>query len=363
MNLIPKRALSHQRKLVSIRRIQAITPIPNSTQIECCIVDGWKVVTKKGEFRVGDLAVFCEIDSWVPSRFLPARNVRHKPNTYKGVQGWRVRTTKIRGQVSQGLLLPSNLTMNALKKKFPKIQDFSDLFDHDLSEALGVIKWEHTAPISSSGDPSRSPFPMEVPRTDQERVQNIVDKLQSYCENKLCFEVTEKLDGASCTIYLSAEGSFHVCSRRVSLRPDDSEYWTVVKQNNLKKKMETLNMHGYALQGEVIGPKIQGNRYALPALQLYIYDVFTTTSNRFLDPKERMNLCRKLDVKHVPVIHSDFTLTEHQATVDHLLQVAEGKSVLNPKVEREGLVFKTHHNEESVSFKTISNTYLLKGGC
>ena len=93
------------RKLASIRRITDIQPIKGADALVVATVDGWKVVVKKDEFKVGDLAVYIEIDSLVPHELAPFLSKGQEPREYNGVKGERLRTIKLRGQVSQGLLI------------------------------------------------------------------------------------------------------------------------------------------------------------------------------------------------------------------------------------------------------------------
>ena len=94
------------RKLATIRRIDAIRPIPDADAIECAVIGGWSVVIKKGEYRAGDLAVYCEIDSWIPHELAPFLSKGQEPREFEGIRGERLRTVKLRGTTSQGLLLP-----------------------------------------------------------------------------------------------------------------------------------------------------------------------------------------------------------------------------------------------------------------
>ena len=93
------------RKLATVRVIDAIRPIPDADAIECAIVGGWTVVVKRGEFAPGDIAVYCEIDSWIPTELAPFLSKGQEPREYEGVKGERLRTIRLRGTTSQGLLL------------------------------------------------------------------------------------------------------------------------------------------------------------------------------------------------------------------------------------------------------------------
>ena len=185
------------RKLATIRKITELNPIPKADAIEVATVDGWKAVVKKGDFKVGDLAIYLEVDSWVPYELAPFLSKDKEPKEYNGVKGERLRTIKLRGQLSQGLLLPIDVAYD----EDPPDYDHVFLEGDDVTEILGIQKWERPVPAQLAGLMKGS-FPSFIPKTDQERVQNIVSEIASAKELGLEFEVTEKLEGSSMTCYL-----------------------------------------------------------------------------------------------------------------------------------------------------------------
>lgn len=314
------------RTLAEVKRIDAINSIPGADAIEVATVGGWKVVVKKGDFQANELAVYCEIDSWIPESVAP---FLFKGKEFNGVKGERLRTIKLRGQLSQGLLLPTTETVEGT----------------DVTELLGIQKWEAPIPACLAGD-ARGNFPSTVRKTDQVRVQNL-----DFIPDDL-FEVTEKLDGSSCTFFLDADGEFHVCSRNLDLKPSDTNsFWKAAIANNVEQEMREAGLMNFAIQGELIGEGIQGNPYNIHGQQFYMFDIFDASTQTYVAPEPRQHLSTKLAINHVPVVQSLQSLS-----VDDLLAQAEGKSVLNPKTEREGLVFKS----TNFSFKAISNRFLLK---
>ena len=105
------------RKMARIVKIDAINPIPDADAIEVATVGGWKVVVKKGEYSVGQLAIYCEIDSFIPTTIASfLTKPGHTPKVYEGVEGERLRTVKLRRQLSQGLLLPLEILKDKLYK-------------------------------------------------------------------------------------------------------------------------------------------------------------------------------------------------------------------------------------------------------
>lgn len=106
-----------ERKLATIRRIAEVKEIVGADAIEAVRVDGWWVVVKKGEYQVGQLAVYLEVDSWVPTDIAPfLTKAGHEPKEYEGIKGERLRTVKLRGQLSQGLLLPISVISKCTEK-------------------------------------------------------------------------------------------------------------------------------------------------------------------------------------------------------------------------------------------------------
>ena len=330
------------RKLATIRKIDALTPIDGADAIECATVGGWKVVVKKGEYTVGDLAVYCEIDSWIPTELASFLSKGKEPREFEGIKGERLRTVKLRGQLSQGLLLPYAMVGRIASE------------DEDVSEQLGVIKWEMPMNAQLAGM-ARGNFPSLIPKTDQERVQNLIKEVNGAIEQRMRFEVTEKLEGSSMTVYL-IDGEFGVCSRNLDLKETEGNtFWQVARRDNIEQKMrdETDENWQFAIQGELIGPGIQGNIYKLSAPEFRVFDVYDITNGCYLNPAVRRTLIENMGLNHVPVLTTFMRLLP----VQDLLTLAESKSALNQKVEREGIVFKEENG--GMSFKAISNAYLL----
>ena len=332
------------RKMASIRKIDSIRPIPGADAIECARVGGWDVVIKRGEFQAGDLAVYCEIDSWIPNELAPFLSKGSEPRLYSGVLGERLRTVKLRGQVSQGLLLPLEPTCANIESRL-----FEGL---DVSAPLNIQKWEAPIPAQLAGD-VRGAFPSFIPKTDQERIQNLTEEFDTWRDLK--WEVTEKLDGSSMTVY-HKDGDFGVCSRNWNLTESESNsLWQQARRYNLP---EILAREGnLAVQGEIIGEGIQGNPYRIRGQDFFVFDVFDIDQQRYLTPVEREAFVTRAGLRHVPILLRDFSdLTKG---VEGILIAAEGKSQLNKDTEREGIVFKSGG---VVSFKAISNKFLLKQG-
>ena len=338
------------RKMATIRKIDSIRDIPGADSIECCTLGGWNVVTRKGEYTAGDLAVYCEIDSFIPTTIAPfLTKPGHYAKTFEGVEGERLRTMKLRGQLSQGLLLN-------LDQVIPETHSFGE--GADVSEYLGITKYEAPIPAALAGE-VKGMFPSVIPKTDQERIQNLSVELEQWKTENLTWEVTEKLDGSSMTVYI-IDGEVGVCSRNLDLKPnEDNSLWATAYKNEIDVKL-IQSLSNLAIQGELVGNGIQGNMYKMRGQDFYVYDIYDIDAGRYFTPAERVAYCKAWDIKHVPVFKSAFMLTTE--SVADLLKMAEAKSVMGDITgpEQEGLVYKC--NERQVSFKAISNKFLLKGG-
>lgn len=327
------------RKLASVRKVEGILPIEGADAIEVAVVGGWKCVVKKGEFTEGDLGVYFEIDSKLPER---------EPFLFMEKSKFIVKTIRLRGQLSQGLLLPLH--------KF----DLEGLGDSgvglgtegsDVTEILGVEKWEPAVEYTQ-GD-QKGPFPYFIRKSDQERIQNLVEQIDQWRDIE--FEITEKLEGSSSTWYFY-NGVFGACSRTLEMHLAPGSRWEAINQKyDLEAKLRAFGKN-IAIQAEMIGPKIQDNIYNLKEVDIRIFDVFDIETQSYMTPQERAIILRELNLEHilVPLLGFEKIGTK---TVEELLEIADGESLLGAK-RREGLVYKAG----DISFKTVSNEYLLKGG-
>ncbi len=331
------------RKLASIQRIRALDPIPDADAIERTTVLGWELVVKRGEFAVGDLCVYCEIDALLPERpefeFLRPRK-------------FIVRTVRLRGQISQGIAFP----LAILPHGTPIAEGT------DVTAALDVTKYEPPVPAHFGGQ-VKGPFPSFVPKTDETRVQVLEEVLARH--RGVTFTVTEKLDGTSLTCYLR-DGVFGVCSRSLDLvESAENLYWQAVRRYDIEAKLRALGGN-VAVQGELVGEGIQKNRLGLSGVQLFLFNIFDIDRYAFRDVAAFAATARTLDLPTVPLVDASFVLAEG-VRVSALIALADGRSALNGAVRREGLVFRplTETIDPELgrlSFKAISPEYLLKHG-
>lgn len=327
------------RKLASIRQCSELQAIPEADAIQVAVVDGWTCVVKIGEIQVGQKGVYFEIDSFLPvddARFEFLRKSSLRKMGEK--EGFRLRTIRLRGQLSQGLFLPLHL--------FPEV-DPAEPVGTDLTERLRVDKYEPPIPADLTGKVI-GPFPGFIPKTDEERVQNLLEEFASW--QGLSLIVTEKLDGTSFTAY-QRNGHFGICSRNWELSDEDpNSYWKVATETQLQEKLGRQNL---AIQGEMIGEGIQKNMYKLRGQHLFVFHVFDIDQHRFYSYEETSDFCRNNGLQIVPLISADFQLPPK---VEDLLRMADGPSILNEQAKREGLVLRSA--DRKISFKAISNAFL-----
>lgn len=336
-----------ERKLATIRRITAIGPIPGADAIEAATVDGWQVVVKKGDFAVGDLAVYLEIDSWVPVAVAPFLCKAVK--SFNGVEGERLKTIRLRGQLSQGLLLP------LLKTMHPFTGFRCWMPGDDVTEVLGIQKYEKPLSPQLAGL-AKGNFPSFLQKTDQERIQNLAREFEEWKAQGLTFEVTEKLDGSSMTVFFK-DGQMGVCSRNLELKEDDNNtFWKVAKDCITLDGVSPKNQVDSAIQGELIGPGIQGNPYKLDRHEFRVFNIWLTDARRYALPHQCRDLVVSLprSLRHVPVVATDLRLPD---TIAEVLALSDGSSAMGHG-NREGLVWKCEQ-DPSISFKVISNKWLL----
>lgn len=329
-----------ERKLVSIQRIEHLEPIDGADQIVKARVMGWDVVVKKAEFAVGDPCVFFEIDSVLPDGAPWAEFMRPR--------GFRVKTARLRGVLSQGLALPVTILPPGVT---PAATD-------DLRDALGVTKYEPELPDTRE---VAGPFPGAVPKTDEIRLQSALGVLDELCGRD--FYITTKCDGTSATYYRPVDGALVACSRNWALAPGTNAVWRMAEHHRLAERLPP----GFAVQGELCGPGIQKNRLGLGELALFVFSAFDVASGRRLDHAELVAFCAEHGLATVPIeeVVTGPAAAAYPHTLAHWLERARGLYA-GTKQRKEGIVVRPLVDTLSptlggrLSFKVINNDFLLK---
>lgn len=358
------------RKLATIERVLDVGVHPNADLLEIAQIKGWECVVKKGDFKKGDLIVFFEVDSWVPHSIAPflCKN-SSKPREYLGIQGERLRTIRLRGMLSQGLVMPINI-LESFKVEDNYVNNNCSFSADSLEEGFDLTKFlrieKYEKPIKGNTPSVKGNFPSLVRKTDAERIQNIWPKMKNLTDEQgypMRWAVEEKLDGSSTTVYWIDEETFGVASRNLDLKLDseDNRFVQTVFDCGLLEGLKQLKKP-CAVQGELCGPGIQGNKYNLPKNHLFIFDVWLVDEQRYALQWERAIILYKIVELGVTCLQVPFIgFMELPETNKEIIEMADGESQLAP-VLREGLVFKSTQlvNGERVHFKCISNQFLLE---
>jgi len=342
-----------ERKLASVQLIAEVRDIPNADNLQHYRINGWWVVDRKDQYQISDKVIYLEIDSWVPTELAPFLSKGKEPREFNGIKGERLRTIKLRGAVSQGLIIRAS-------SLFAELPDNTPLEEGtDVTEVLGIQKWEKPIPTQLAGQ-MKGNFPAFLRKTDQERIQNIPSRDLETWALSHTFQISEKLDGSSMSCYFYND-AWGVTSRNIDLKLDQEANSFVdtfrtyeSRLNQLAEHLAFVGVPDFAVQGELVGGNIQGNQYNVNPLRYFIYDIYDITTQSYLPPGAVFSLTQQFNLDHVPVIQHTTNLVPDTTT---LLSSAEGISHLNDSI-REGLVFKSDNRE--VSFKVINNSWLIK---
>jgi RNA ligase (TIGR02306 family) len=340
-----------KRKLATIRTIKSVEPIPNADSIVKLTFEsmGWTCVTNKDTNpQVGDKRVYFEVDSVLPKvaifEFMSASN-------------YVVKTMKFRGQVSQGLSMPIDEVLKGLNITQPiGLEEATDLTD-----ILGVVKYEFDE--DKMGPDTKGPFPGNVERTDEERAENISNLEQLLADHE--YDATVKLDGESSTYYL-CDGVFGVCCHTVEvLDSPGNKFWEMARKYKIEDRMRALSndtIKNFAIQGEIAGPGIRGNRLGLKEIEMFVFTIQNIdTAKRLtnfgvMDAITWMNdiVHEGVNIRMVPQIKIEKPLKTLQDVID----LSEGSNLLTD-ARREGVVLRAK-DDPTISFKYVNPKYLLK---
>jgi RNA ligase (TIGR02306 family) len=347
------------RKLASVQIIKDIRPIEGAELIEVAQVLGWNVVVKKGDFHVGGKVIYCEIDSILPDRpefeFLKPR-------------GMRIKTIRLKGQVSQGICFPLGILSEPFLTDDLALENPFDLLEGaDVTDILGVIKYEPLMPACLSGI-AKGKFPSFIPKTDETRVQVLQKVLDKY-KGTICY-VTEKLDGSSATYYVK-DGEFGVCSRNLELIEDaENTFWKVARELDIENKLRSIGRN-IAIQGELIGEGIQGNKLKIKGHTVMFFNLFDIDKFEYLNIFQLNELLTKIDLPLVPIVALDYLL---ENDIEKIIKMATIKSSICKDVWAEGIVIRPYSekidlllsnenfNNGRLTFKAINPEFLLKYG-
>ena len=343
------------RKLASIQRIWKIEPIEGADRIELAFVLGWQCVVNKGQFKPMDPAVYFEIDSFLPIReeFEFMRSSSYRKTDIMG-EGFRLKTMKFRGKVSQGLLLPVNV--------FPEIDGIPEI-GTDVTEIIGVKKWEIEERVTTGGTVIGN-LPFDVPHTDETRVQAEPELINDFAG--LVYYITTKMDGSSHSVAYDDNG-FHVTGHNYEYKDDGkSAFYELVKERSIESKVRDFckdnDIKILTIQGELCAPGIQKNRLKLIKPEWYVFTI--RENGKRVSLRCMQEICEKLGLIMVPVEEIGTDLPSKYPTVDALLERADGEYPNGGR--KEGIVIRPtepvfcERISAELSMKVVSNKYLIK---
>lgn len=341
-----------ERKLASVQVVLKISNHENSDNLALVCILGWQIVVRRDEIFIGDKVIYCEIDSLLPknAEWLPS-SVKDRILKENHQDYFRVRTVKLRGQLSQGLII-------AIRESLSSLNELD--VGADVTDRLGIKKYE---PENLGGRYCTSNigivFPSNfVKKTDEPRIQSY-----PYLFNDLRgkeYYISEKLDGTSATYFIHPEtNEFTVCSRNFTrYRPNNDKtclYWYIADKLQLENILK--NNNNLAIQGEICGPDVQKNLLNLKDLNFYVFNITDLNNYQRLPFNMLISVCDNLHLNTVPILESgnNFNITN----ISDLLNKTKG--IYNgTNNQREGLVIRS--KDQLISFKAINNDYLLKHG-
>jgi len=340
------------RKLASVQTVSSIIKHPDADRLELATILGWQVVIAKGEVEEGAKVVYCEIDSKLPgdAPWLPAA-VKARLENKKNKDFFHVKTACIRGQISQGLIVP-----------MMELEEEED--GYDMTATLGIEKYEEPvftgkfADKHMGGGGIKGDYPKHLlPKTDEARIQSNPRMLEALQGKP--YYATVKLDGSSGTFLIDPiTEEFWVCSRNnIRTKPTDDKnlcpYWEAATKANIEGALREHNLTHLAIQGEVCGPKLLKNLLCLDDYEVFVFNLYDLRTKQRLPYEELVSTCATLGLKTVPIesVGDAFGLE----SIQDVLEAAKGE--YESGNVREGLVFRSM--DQSISFKAINNEYLL----
>lgn len=379
-----------KRKLAHLEKVRWVRNIPGADNIELIGILGWNLIAKKGEFKDGDWAVFFEIDSKLPettwSEFMRSKHFKvktlkfNKFNCYSQGLALPINVFKEEFDLEEGLDLTAILRVTYsseedIKRKSNSvdpdakyksmIQRRKKFFSKPFVQKIMRYKFGRKIMFLLFGRKKDNPkeFPKWIIKTDESRIENC----PFYLESTDKWIKTEKLDGTSCTFAVDRikknKFEFIVCSRNVRQADRNQEtyhesniYWELADKYGIKTILTKFAMeNGYnrvVIQGEGVG-SVQGNPYKIKENELFVFNLIVDGVR--LGTIDMAKFCEQNGMKHVPIIDTEYVLPK---TMEEMKLEADGYSEINPKVKREGFVYRSVDGQQS--FKNVSREYLLK---
>lgn len=335
-------------KVATIEEIADVIPHPNADALELAKIKGWQVCIKKGEFKKGDLCIYICVDSVLEDKsvyeFLRNKN-------------FRIRTVKLRGQISQGIAFP----MSMFKSLGHDTVVFTEpnVVGSDVSHYVYAKHYEKPLSAQLSGQ-VYGLMPSYLRKTDEDNIKNNPEILQEL--DGKSYYITMKVDGSSGTYFYKDDVGFGVCSRNYQLKEDDkNSFWQIARKYDLENKLKSSGRN-LAIQGEVYGPGIQGNLLGVKEIEFRAFNLFDIDNHKYLDWKELQEFCFN---NHIPIVDTINTGQSFNKTLSELQEFANNLKYNNGNLA-EGIVIRPTEDTYSetlrgrLSGKIISESFELK---
>lgn len=376
------------RNLASIQKIISLEQIPGKDKIELATVLGWHVIVEKSKYKVGDLVIYCEVDSILPE--LPEFEFLRARCSSKKYQGFRIRTLKFGQTISQGIVFPTSILTSHTSRKIEEGMDVTDylkITKYD-PEAWSMEKETHKRgrimvwfmkwawfrwiwrKMTWNDKPKKAAWPEFISKTDETRIQAVPSVVEEY--RNVHVYATEKMDGQSSSFAIDADGSLIVCSRNLWLKTEtDSNWWKVARKYNMLEVLKSIKKQfnlDVILQGEICGPGIQQNKYGFTEPMFFLFSITDRATGKYVPFSIFMGIAEFIKLTTVPILGVYFQLSTIGETVDALVEYSKGESVMAKGVKREGVVIRSVTGEPynvrgigtNFSFKVINPEFLLK---
>jgi RNA ligase (TIGR02306 family) len=323
--------------IVEVVEISEIKPHDNADKLELAMVKGWQCIVPKGQYRAGDHVIYIPVDAVLP------QELSDKIGVTKYLSKQRVKTAKLRGVISQGVIMSANECPLAV-------------VGADVAEDLGITKWEPPLPGQCTSGQPRPQHPDFLRYTDIENIKNYPDVLSEGEE----VVITEKIHGTNfraANVTAEKEGvagqaGFHVGSHRMDfVETPENLYWRAAR----KYRLHEILPPGYQIFGEIYGKGIQKLTYDLLEFDVRFFDLMRDL--KYVGYHEFMAFCQQWQLPMAPELYFG---PWNKA----LLEKANGQSTIASHI-REGIVVKPvqerwDHKVGRVALKAISEQYLLK---
>lgn len=335
-------------KVATIEEIAEVLPHPNADALELAKIKGWQVCIKKGEFKKGDLCIYICVDSVLEDK--PCYEFLRNKH-------FRIKTVKLRGQISQGIAFPMSLfkTLGHDTVVFTE----PDVIGSDVSHYVYAKHYEKPLSAQLAGQ-MVGLMPSYLRKTDEDNIKNNPEIIQELTGKS--YYITMKVDGSSGTYFYKNDVGFGVCSRNYQLKEDDkNSFWFVARKYDLENKLKNSGRN-LAIQGEVYGPGIQGNLLGVKEIEFRAFNLFDIDNHKYLDWKELQEFCF---YNSIPIVDTIDIGPSFNKTLPELQEFANNLKYDNGNLA-EGIVIRPTEESYSetlkgrLSGKIISETFELK---